>query len=393
MTEFIKPKRKKSIKKKEPSKISKLLGISYDPCSYPQDNKLTSNTLVGVEVELEGVSEINLSDTFRHYWNVVTDGSLRDGGLEFVFSRPFAGKDLLKALDIFDKEVSKSGISIKTTERTSVHVHIDVRDLSYPQLLRFVCLYAVFEEALFLTSGGEDRKGGIFATSLANAEGYISQLGRYGRDPSKYQVPEIMMNFSKYSACNLAAVRTYGSLEFRNHEGTHDITRILRWINILLLLRKAAVEEEVDIEDIFTNISTSGAEKVFSDVFKEHSDSMLYPDLEFDMFNGLRLAQDIIYSDKLFGGVEFPKAKDLKNNLFSNFYKNRDGERYNRRIDTFLSSVGFKLSVDSPLSGEGVDAPIPRTPSPQRQRLVRDIEHIRFEIDDAGNEGFLNLNG
>ena len=340
MTDFIKPKRKNKKAKAESISIQRMMGVSADPCKYVPSDQLVTNTLVGIEIELEKVTSIDTNNNeFRKYWNVVEDGSLRDGGLEYVLTRPFAGEDLISALNIFDKVIAKSGKRIQLSSRTSIHVHIDVRELTYAQVMRFVSLYAVFEDALFKVAG-EERKNGIYATSLSNAEGYLQVLGKEGDNPDKMMGVQNISYFSKYSACNLQAIRTYGSLEFRNHEGTYDIGRILRWVNILLSLRKEAVDNKSTLEDIFGDISNNGAEKVFKDVFGKYSDGMMYPDLEFDMFNGLRLAQDIIYSASLFEGIDLPKPDNLEDTPFTTFYKKRNKERYDGRIKKFLKSKG-----------------------------------------------------
>jgi len=361
--------------RKNNKRIHSLMGVPADPCEYKESPKLISNTLIGIEVELENVRGLDFNnESFRKYWNIVEDGSLRDGGLEFVLSRPFAGSDLIKALKEFDKTISKYKDRIILSERTSVHVHIDVRSLDYSQLLKFVSLYTIFEEPLFRLAGGEDRKNGIFATSLSNAEGYINHLGSEGDSPSERNAKDIISNFSKYSACNLAAVRQYGSLEFRNHEGTYDTERILKWVNVLLLLRKNAIENELPIQEILGNISINGAEKVFKDIFLEYSDEMMYPDLEFDMFNGLRLAQDIIYSSNLYSGIDVPKAKYLKDTLFSKFYKSHNRKRFKERFERFIKHNNIEGS--KPIPDDLLDL----------DRLHRILEehnrNITIEVDD-----------
>lgn len=320
-------------------KIHELMHQTPDPCTYQSSEQFVSGSLVGVEIELENMNGFNVdSRTFHSFWRETEDGSLRGGGKEYVLSRPFAGKDLEKALNLFDKHVAKSGHRISVSERTSVHVHIDVRELTHQQVTRLVCIYAIFEDALF-NLVGKDRANNIFATSLANAEGNLKVLGAYGENPDEAEARHTMMHFTKYSACNISAVKKYGSLEFRNHEGTYDIKRIIKWINILLLLKEAAINMEISVEEVFGNISANGAHAFFNDVFKEYSADLDYPNLEFDMFNGLRLAQDIIYSQRLESGVKVPESKDSKESYFAKYYKKRKPKRFKERFTNFLEAV------------------------------------------------------
>jgi len=315
------------------SKMHQLLyEVSPDPCKYEESLKFVSTSLVGVEVELEGLPGFKVNDAeFESYWNMVDDGSLRNGGREFVLARPFAGADLEKALNLFDEHVAHSGRDIDISDRTSVHVHIDIRELTFHQLTKFVCLYTIFEGALF-NMVGSGRTNNIFSTSFANADARISKLGAFGDNPSADEMQHLLNYFTKYSSCNLAAVARYGSLEFRNHEGTYDIERITKWINILLLMKEAALTMEIPVKEIFTSISANGADMFFRSVFNEFSVDLEYPNLEYDMYTGIRLAQDIIYSQKLDCSRKVPKVKGFTSPFYK-YYKKKNPERYASRIE------------------------------------------------------------
>ena len=333
-------KTKRGTKKKTPLKMHQLMGVSPDPCTYTPSSLFASNSLVGVEIELERVRTLKIADNgFYEYWQIVEDGSLRDGGMEYVLSRPFSGKDLETALKLFDKNVAKSGKQIRAGRRTSVHVHIDIRDLTFDQLMKFVCIYSIFEESLFKLVG-EERSNNIFATSFSNAEGELKQLGRFGDSPNRDEARAIFSVFTKYSACNLAAVQKYGSLEFRNHEGTYDISRIIKWINILMLMKEAAISLEIPTEEILSSISQNGAEAFFLNVFQEYSDELRYDTLEYDMFNGLRLVQDVLYYQQLTEGVKLPKLEKGDKGCYAQYYKRRKPKRYKDRYKEFMKHVG-----------------------------------------------------
>lgn len=347
---------KKRVKKRKViKKMHQLLGVSADPCTYSPSDKFVSSSLVGVEVELEGVANLRIEDpNFNAFWNTVDDGSLRGGGREYVLSRPFAGNDLERALSLFDEHVAKSGHDIQVSERTSIHVHIDIRDLTFEQLTRYVSIYSIFEEALF-NLVGKTRSNNIFATSLANANGNLSKLGMAGSEPSRDEVHHIMMHFTKYSACNLAAVGKYGSLEFRNHEGTYDVARITKWINILLLIKEAAINMEIPVSEIFSNISCDGTERFFRSVFKEYSDELNYDNLEFDMYNGLRLAQDIIYSQEIDISEEVPEVEDKKESAFAVYYHRRKPKRFDKRFEAYAGGGGGDFFGEMDYGRGGID--------------------------------------
>jgi len=324
--------------------IHSLMKLSPDPCTYASCSSFVDNTQVGVEIELEQVRGLNNVDTdFYNYWRLTEDGSLRDNGVEFVMTRPFAGKDLETALSIFNQYITNNEeVKVACSERTSVHVHIDVRDLTIEQLIRFFCVYLIFESALFKVAGKE-RENNIFCTSMQNAEGSAWKIGllRGG----KLDARRMISGMTKYSACNLLAVSKYGSMEFRHHSGTYDTNEISKWINILLQIRKYAVGNDIPVEDILSNISDDGAERVFNEVFGDYAHELYYPEISFDMFNGLRLAQDVIYAELLAKGLKsYPKIKSGEDDSpFSRFYKSQDSTRYKevgiKYIDGILGNV------------------------------------------------------
>ena len=377
-------------------KIHQIMGHPPDPCSYEASDKFITASLVGVEIELEGIGRVRINDDiFNSHWNVIEDGSLRDGGVEFVLTRPFAGKDLENALNSFDKQIAKGKRGIKISERTSVHIHIDVRDLTYEQLTRFISIYAIFEEALF-NFVGKNRKGNIFSTSFANAEGNLHKLGSFGDNPNDAEIRHTIMHFTKYSACNVSAVQKYGSLEFRNHEGTYDIERITKWINILLLMKKASIDLEIPVQDLFTRISETGTQNFFTDVFHEYSNELDYPNLEFDMYAGLRLAQDIIHSQNLESGVSVPTSDKMGESVFAKYYRKRKPKRFKERFNDFCKG---KIDSSDLWTGSTYGGPHPHNPRHDRD-LQRAVDALRrangqlsLDIVEGSNSADFELQG
>jgi len=96
-------------------------------------------TYLGIEVEVENV---------RHregrcpYWSATDDGSLRNRGVEFI-TPPIRAWRVEHALNkLFLNELNPG---IDFSERTSIHVHMNVRTLTIKQLEALVLTYIVFE--------------------------------------------------------------------------------------------------------------------------------------------------------------------------------------------------------------------------------------------------------
>lgn len=186
---------------------------------------------VGIEVEVE-----NIRDTVRldHSWSVHTDGSLRNSGLEFI-SLPTRPKHIESAINhLFDRLPKEAHFS----PRTSIHVHMNVRDLTLPQIYNIVILYQCFEDLLYKFAGPE-RKKSIFCVPLGSTNYYI-QLRRnfVGRSDG--------IAWSKYTGLNLAPMNNYGTIEFRHLRGTNNRQMLFDWLHYLYAIWHFATSRTTD---------------------------------------------------------------------------------------------------------------------------------------------------
>jgi len=269
--------------------------------SYAPSDLVVSNELVGVEVEMEGILNkyaLAQMPTFK-YWRATEDGSLRDGGIEYIFAAPLAGKDLVSAIRELNTKLDAAKIVPIFSERCSLHVHIDIRNMTFAQFINFVVLATIFEKPLFKLAG-TGRERNLFCLSVEEAEADIVTLGKYSKHDSLGDVHHGLRNTSKYSACNISSIFRHGSLEFRHHEGTMNPKRILDWVNILLSLKLyASHQQELPTINSLRKISENGMENFMREVFGRYADALMYRDIEHDVVGGIRNAQDIIFGSEL----------------------------------------------------------------------------------------------
>lgn len=255
--------------------LSKYEGLTGKiPCRAP-------TTYVGVEIELE---QVRLkSGILPSSINMIEDGSLKVQGREFT-TIPIRFCYLEQELARLFSSMSKPLIS----QRCSVHVHLNARDFTEDELLKFLLIYLIFERRLFKFSG--NRVDNIFCAPL------YSNLHEIGEQVRTLDISGVKtMVWNKYSALNLCplwggeggASGKYGTVEFRHMAGTTDITRIITWINLIISLKLAA--KKLDKEDLIDNIrtmnTTSGyvwlTETVFGDLIHHIIDhAELKQDLE-----------------------------------------------------------------------------------------------------------------
>lgn len=279
--------------------LEKITHITPDIRSYETSEFLVSSDLVGVEIEMENIlSRIPKLPELK-YWRWVEDGSLRNGGIEAIFVQPLSGKDLVLALDEIEALWPTIEIEPEYNERTSLHVHIDVRELTFPQFINFVILASSFERTLFRFAG-EHRARNLFCLSLEEAEGDVIKLGRCIKLGNPGDIRHALRDLGKYSSCNMASIFNHGSFEFRHHVGTHDKEQILKWINILLSMKRYAIGlDELPTVASLREISANGIGQYIESVFGAYAKYLMYRDIEHDVINGIRQAQDIIFGSDL----------------------------------------------------------------------------------------------
>ena len=188
----------------------------------------TKEFICGTEYEIENILKVNLkgfngagsSVSWFGDLGAITDGSLRNKGIEFV-TRPVTFE---RALVLFD--VLHGGLELGPepyTTRTSTHVHVNVASMSSHQLKHFVLLYALFEP-VFFNYVGDARKHNIHCVPL----NYTLLPKHYGCSASY-----LVDIWSKYTAFNLKPVKTQGTVEFRHLYGTGDKQVYQQWLSML----------------------------------------------------------------------------------------------------------------------------------------------------------------
>lgn len=290
-------------------KLSQVTGFNADVRTYGTTSRLVdSNVDLGVEIELENLEEFNKYPLKHHFWHVTEDGSLRNYGREFILCHmehgklggqlsPIRGKDFVDALDDWakwHKKYCEVAEPPQATKRTSIHVHVDVRGMDVEEIGKFILLYATFEPTLFkiLNNGREED---IYCTPFAlNFQGKARASRLINNHSQKGEVYESLNKSQKYESMNLRSILQRGSIEFRIHHGTTDTEEILRWVNILLILRRAAMDEDIQLIDYPVHASNLGLINFVGNVFKEYIHIIADHLDEELLLSGVRQAQDIM---------------------------------------------------------------------------------------------------
>lgn len=243
----------------------------------------------GIEIEVEGAGLVPI---MTDCWKSEVDNSLR-GGLEYVMAKPVPLKDVVPSILLLKKHFEQHKSKTVFSFRTSVHVHVNVQQLSMSELINFIYTYLLLEEPL-MNLCGDSRKGNRFCLRSQDAEFMLDAmkvLATNGFGGFRY----LDANTLRYSAINVEAVKKYGSLEFRAMEGNLDEYRIGTWCHVLDAMRAFACSREGP-DDIYNQFIESNPEDFMRLVLGDLANHLTYPDMVKDIQRSFSLSLEIPFA-------------------------------------------------------------------------------------------------
>lgn len=264
-----------------------------------------NDVFMGLEIELEHLRNFEAHVHAKPMidsglWTITEDHSLRDNGREFIMQeqgtgQPIMGNDVVRALEAFQesmKLLDKAKKPPHLSDRTSIHVHLDVRDLEEEHIDRFALLYYTFEEILFKWIGDDRDKSNYCRTAARNYDVISRTAGLLRANDVPFQNRVGWGN--KYDAFNFLAIKGLGTIEVRSMRATTDMDTILQWMNILLRLHEAAQDATITVESFPELVSQGGMKAFLERVFKDQSGVLLPYATDMAILRGVRTAQEIM---------------------------------------------------------------------------------------------------
>jgi len=183
----------------------------------------------GLELEIENCSNIIENGLNVKGWTSVTDGSLRNNGLEFITAPPLKLENVSKAIAALFEAVQPSEESY--SDRTSVHVHCNMQGSTIDQL-KSLCLLYLVTEKVFFDFVSRERFENVFCVPLMDFAAPFSIF-------KALQEGQVSRNWQKYTALNLLPLAELGTVEFRHMHGTANIEQINTWVQAIDCLKQA----------------------------------------------------------------------------------------------------------------------------------------------------------
>ena len=281
--------------------IGHAVNNSPDIRSNKRTRKLIDNdTYVGLEVELEGV-KFNSEEVSA--WcpllQLVHDDSLRGDSGEIIFSVPLRGNDVSVAVKAIESLLLKKKMRPILSERLSVHVHLDMRDMEVDMLKRFLATYLSVERVLYHYCG-HNRENNIFCVPMYKSSDTIDNIAILLETKTTGEFYNVLANYfgdsRRYGGLNLAALLAHGSIEFRMMRGLWRKQDILNWINIILSIKKYAIKVAEGSISYPSHVYAENSLSFLNDVFGKYSQDLMYQGVETDIVKGARNTQDLCLS-------------------------------------------------------------------------------------------------
>ena len=257
-------------------------------------DNLTENfldDLVGIEFEIEGLGchDKAIRVSSHPEWIIHQDPSLRGEAIELV-SVPLTRDKISYALDLFKDQFGT--FNKKLSHRCSVHVHLNVSQLTVAQLWNFLTLLTLFEESFMVKAGDKGRLGNQFCLRVSDSEAIIEEW-------KKFFIPHAGVlsakNIGRYANINIQSIYKYGTVEIRGHRGSTDSDEVKKYVDFLLGLLDASRNFNTPREIVETYSDLGSQDFLTSQVpvFKEYLGE--YADYEEKLEESLDYAQSVAY--------------------------------------------------------------------------------------------------
>lgn len=299
---------------------------------------------VGLEIEVEG-NKFPKHDykgipgvgghLIPKMWKYVKDGSLRGAdNAEYILDGPIDFDMVENASVRLFKMFEDYGTILDDSNRTSVHVHLNVQNWHLNRLATFLAAYYTVEE-LLTEFCGEHRVGNLFCLRGKDAPAIISRLRSFIRRGERTMFSDGM----HYGALNAQAIQKFGSLEIRTMRGALQPKEVVEWVAILQRIYELSGNFS-DPRHLVDSFSAEGPSAFLDLILGEHRTTVLEA-ISFDhqrvmesLYEGIRMGQDLAYCRDW---SEF-KALDVKPDPFG------------RNIQTVVAGLSGAVAADEEVS-------------------------------------------
>jgi Putative amidoligase enzyme len=219
-------------------------GVEIEFYGITPQTAIAALAQVGITASWEGYTHAVMAD-----WKIVRDGSVtgtgtgQGNGIELV-SPILKGEqglqDLAKALDA----LHSAGAKVNTT--CGIHVHVDTNGMNGMQRKNFFNSYVL----------NQDIFDSLVSKSRRNNRNYTCRYGSSERADYANALESGDVNrYNRYRTVNITSYAKYGTLEFRQHQGSLSGKKVVAWVKLLLALASKAQASTVADETVYNSLA------------------------------------------------------------------------------------------------------------------------------------------
>lgn len=221
---------------------NRLFGIEIEFINAEASVVAEKMRAAGVECQTE-----NYNHNTRRHWKIVTDSSVADSsgrrgtGLELV-SPPLSGEEGKRELEIACKALNEAGAKVNNS--CGLHIHHDATNFTVDAFKKLYAVYIRFEDALdtLMPASRRNDENSYCKGFKREQQGYLDAIRGCAT------VNDIQNVFgSRYCKLNCQSYTRHSTIEFRQHAGTTNFTKIWNWLVLTQTMVETAVSGSVTI--------------------------------------------------------------------------------------------------------------------------------------------------
>ncbi len=220
--------------------FNRRFGIEIEAYNCEREHLATELREAGINVAVEGYNHET-----RNHWKLVTDSSLRGNNTFELVSPILQGEDGLKELQKVCWVLEYC--NVKVNDSCGLHIHIDAADFTIETWRNLATTYCSLEPVIdaFMPS---TRRNNTYCKRLSSIP--LNSI----REAQTIQDLRRVFRNDRYYKLNIEAYACHRTVEFRQHSGTTNFTKMENWIRFSANMVTFAEQGRVNTRCSLVNI-------------------------------------------------------------------------------------------------------------------------------------------
>lgn len=219
--------------------FTRKFGIEIEAYNCTREKLASELRLAGIDVAVEGYNH-----TTRNHWKLVTDSSLTGNNTFELVSPVLEGEAGLKELEKVCWVLEYC--DVKVNDSCGLHIHMDAADFDLQTWKNLALSYKHLERVIdsFMP---QSRRQNYYCKGLSSISAADIQAAQ--------NINDLRAAFgnNRYRKVNLEAYARHRTVEFRQHSGTTNFTKMENWVrflNGLITFAKSGIAANTSLENI-----------------------------------------------------------------------------------------------------------------------------------------------